>query len=141
LKGNLHFSGSQIGILYAVLSLNAILVSFPLGVIGDRYPARILTRAGLAATAASLWGLVLVGSFWPFLAIFWGFGLGIQLFRLSLDTLLFKEDHADASADVAHVAAHGRASAGALRRCYQPCFTVTKLLSILLLLWSARARC
>jgi MFS family permease len=95
LKGSLHFSGSQIGVLYAVLSLNAILVSFPLGVIGDRYPARILTRMGLAATAASLWGLALVGSFWPFLAVFWGFGLSLQLFRLSLDTLLFKEDHAD----------------------------------------------
>ncbi|MFA4903399.1 MAG: MFS transporter [Desulfobaccales bacterium] len=96
LKGNLHFSGGQIGVLYAVLSLNAILVSFPVGVIGDRYPARILTRMGLAATAASLWGLALVGSFWPFLAVFWGFGLSLQLFRLSLDTLLFKEDHADA---------------------------------------------
>ena len=96
LKGNLHFTGGQIGLLYAVLSLNAILVSFPVGVIGDRYPARILTRVGLAATAASLWGLALVGSFWAFLAVFWGFGLSIQLFRLSLDTLLFKEDQGNA---------------------------------------------
>lgn len=95
LKGNLRFTGGQIGLLYAVLSLNAILVSFPVGVIGDRYPARILTRVGLATTAASLWGLALVGTFWPFLAVFWGFGLSIQLFRLSLDTLLFKEDHGD----------------------------------------------
>jgi len=96
LKGSLHFSGGQIGLLYAVLSLNAILISFPVGVIGDRYPARILTRIGLGATAASLWGLSVVGSFWPFLAVFWGFGLSIQLFRLSLDTLLFKEDSGDA---------------------------------------------
>ena len=96
LKGSLQFSGGQIGLLYAVLSLNAILVSFPVGVIGDRYPARILTRVGLAATAVSLWGLAAVGSFWPFLAVFWAFGLGLQLFRLSLDTLLFKEDHEDA---------------------------------------------
>jgi MFS family permease len=95
LKGNLHFSGGQIGLLYGVLSLNAILVSFPVGVIGDRYPARILTRVGLVATAASLWALALVGSFWPFLAVFLGFGLSIQLFRLSLDTLLFKEDQGD----------------------------------------------
>ena len=35
------------------------------------------------------------GSFWPFLAVFWAFGLSLQLFRLSLDTLLFKEDHGD----------------------------------------------
>ncbi|MGB8992952.1 MAG: MFS transporter [Desulfobaccales bacterium] len=96
LSANLNFSGGQIGLLYAVLSLNAILVSFPVGVIGDRYPARLLTQMGLAAIAASLWGLALVGSFWPFLAIFFAFGMSIQLFRLSLDILLFKEDHGDA---------------------------------------------
>jgi MFS family permease len=96
LKGSLNFSGGQIGLLYAVLSLNAILVSFPVGVIGDRYPARILTRVGLTGIAASLWGLAQVKSFWPFLAVFLGYGLSIQLFRLSLDTLLFKETRADA---------------------------------------------
>ena len=48
LKGTLKFSGGQIGLLYAVLSLNAILVAFPVGVTGDRYTARILTRLGLA---------------------------------------------------------------------------------------------
>ena len=92
MQGSLHFTGAQIGLVYAILSLNAILVSFPVGVIGDRYPARILTRVGLAAMALSLWGLAAVGSFWTFLGVFWGFGLSIQLFRLSLDTLLFKED-------------------------------------------------
>jgi MFS family permease len=96
LKGNLYFTGAQIGVLYAVLSLNAILVSFPVGVIGDRYPARILSRVGLAGMALSLWGLAAVGRFWTFLLVFWGFGLSIQLFRLSLDTLLFKENHVDA---------------------------------------------
>jgi MFS family permease len=102
LQGSLHFSGGQIGLLFAVLSLNAILMSFPVGVIGDRYPARILTRVGLAATAVSLWGLATVESFWPFLAVFWGFGLSIQLFRLSLDTLLFKEEHQDAPRRLSH---------------------------------------
>ena len=38
LKNNLHFSGLQIGTLYAAASLNALLVTFPLGVAGDRYP-------------------------------------------------------------------------------------------------------
>jgi hypothetical protein len=50
---------------------------------------------GLAATAASLWGLGLVVNFWPFLAVFLCFGLSLQLFRLSLDTLLFKESPGD----------------------------------------------
>lgn len=95
LKGTLQFTGGQIGLLYAVLSLTAILVSFPVGIIGDRYPARILTRAGLAGTAVCLWGLAGVAGFWPFLLVFWGFGLSLQLFRLSLDILLFKEGDED----------------------------------------------
>jgi len=102
LKGTLHFTGAQIGLVYALLSLNAILVSFPVGVIGDRYPARNLTRLGLAAMAASLWGLSVVRSFWPFLVVFWGFGLSMQLFRLSLDTLLFKADGGDAPRRLGH---------------------------------------
>jgi MFS family permease len=92
LKGALAFSGGQIGLLYAVLSLNAILVAFPVGVAGDRYPARVLTRLGLVGTAVSLWGMASVQRFWPFLGFFWGFGLSLQLFRQSLDVLLFKEN-------------------------------------------------
>ncbi len=92
LKGALNFTGGQIGLLYAVLSLNSILVSFPLGVTGDRYPARILTRLGLAGTAFTLWGLSIAERFWPFLLVFWGFGLSLQFYRQSLDIMLFKEE-------------------------------------------------
>ncbi|MCL6621163.1 MAG: MFS transporter [Syntrophobacterales bacterium] len=90
LKGSLGFSGARIGLLYAVLSITSLLVSFPVGITGDRYPARLLTQAGLGCTAASLWGLAAVRDFWPFLAVFWLFGLSLQLFRQSLDILLFK---------------------------------------------------
>jgi MFS family permease len=90
LKGSLRFTGTQIGVLYAVLSLNAILVSFPVGVTGDRYPARILTRVGLAGAGLCLWGMAGVGEFASFLVVFWGFGLSLQLIRQSLDILLFK---------------------------------------------------
>lgn len=97
LKGTLHFTGAQIGLLYAVLSVNAILVAFPLGVTGDRYPARILTRLGLVGTALSLWAMGTVGRFWLFLAVFWGYGLSLQFFRQSLDILIFKGDQPDAA--------------------------------------------
>lgn len=90
LKNALGFSGAQIGLLYAVLSLTSLVVTFPLGVIGDRIPARRLTQLGLPATAATLWGLAAVQHFWVFFLIFWLFGLGLQLVRQSLDILLFK---------------------------------------------------
>jgi MFS family permease len=92
LKGTLNFSGGQIGLLYGVLSLNSVLVAFPVGVTGDRYPARILTRLGLVGTAASLLLLGRAEHFWPFLAVFWTFGLSLQLFRQSLDIMLFKDN-------------------------------------------------
>jgi MFS family permease len=92
LKGTLNFTGGQIGLLYGVLSLNSILAAFPVGVTGDRYPARIITRLGLLGTAASLLLLSRARDFWPFLAVFWAFGLSLQLFRQSLDIMLFKEN-------------------------------------------------
>lgn len=90
MQGDLSFSGAQIGVLYAVLSVNAILVAFPVGVSGDRYPARFLTRLGLAGCALCLWGMAAARSFWPFLLVFWGFGLSLSLIRQSLDIMLFK---------------------------------------------------
>lgn len=92
LQGTLNFSGGQIGLLYGVLSLNSILAAFPVGATGDRYAARILTRLGLVGTAGSLLGLSRAEHFWPFLAVFFFFGLSLQLFRQSLDIILFKEN-------------------------------------------------
>lgn len=92
LQGTLNFSGGQIGLLYAVLSLNSLVAAFPVGVLGDRYPARILTGLGLTGTALTSWLLPLVESFWPFLLVFFLFGLSLLLFRQSLDIMLFKED-------------------------------------------------
>ena len=57
LKNNLHFSGLEIGILYAAASLNALLVTFPLGVAGDRYPLLPLLRGALLLSGLCLWGL------------------------------------------------------------------------------------
>ncbi len=90
LKDGLLFSGTQIGLLYGVLSLNALVVSFPLGVAGDRLPVRRLLQVGLATVAVGIWGLSAVRPFWLYLMVFWVFGLGVYIFRQSLDTLLFK---------------------------------------------------
>jgi len=95
LHSALFFSGAQIGLLYAVLGLNSLLVAFPVGVVGDRYPARILTRLGLAGIGLSLWGLARAEHFWPFLLVFFAFGLSIQLYRQSLDIMLFKENFSE----------------------------------------------
>ncbi|MBM4287739.1 MAG: MFS transporter [Deltaproteobacteria bacterium] len=96
LKNNLAFSGLQIGILFAASSLNALLVTFPLGVAGDRYPLLPILRGALLLSSLCLWGLGYFTSYLPYLAAFWGFGLGLHAFRIALDTLLFKSVGADA---------------------------------------------
>jgi MFS family permease len=90
LKNTLHFSGLEIGILFAAASLNALLVTFPLGVAGDRYPLLHLLRGALLLSGLCLWGLGSLHNFLPYLVAFWGFGLGLHAFRIALDTLLFK---------------------------------------------------
>jgi len=97
LQGNLKFSGAQIGLLYAVFNLNAILVAFPVGVSGDRYAARGITRLGLAGCALCLWGMATLRSFRPFFLIFWGFGLSAALLSQSLNIMLFKGNGAEGS--------------------------------------------
>lgn len=94
LQGTLSFSGAQIGLLYGALGLNSLLAAFPVGVVGDRYPTRILTRLGLVGTAVNLWALAQTERFWPFFLLFFAFGLSLQLYRQSLDILLFKENDA-----------------------------------------------
>jgi MFS family permease len=94
LQGSLSFSGAQIGLLYGVLGLNSLIAAFPVGVVGDRHPARILTRLGLLGIALSLWGLARAERFWPFLLVFFAFGLSLQLYRQSLDIMLFKDNRA-----------------------------------------------
>jgi MFS family permease len=91
LAGSLSFSGAEIGLLYGVLGLNSLLAAFPVGVVGDRYPARLLTRLGLLGTAVNLFGLARAERFWPFFLLFFAFGLSLQLYRQSLDIMLFKE--------------------------------------------------
>ncbi|MGQ9921101.1 MAG: MFS transporter [Desulfobacca sp.] len=90
LKHELQFSGWQIGVLYAAASLNALLVTFPLGVAGDRYSLVYLLRIGLILSGCCLWGLGHFQAFMPYLLAFWGFGLGLHAFRIALDTVLFK---------------------------------------------------
>jgi MFS family permease len=92
LSGSLAFSGAQIGLLYGVLGLNSLLAAFPVGVVGDRYPARILTRLGLLGVTVNLWWLSWAKRFWPFFLVFFAFGLSLQLYRQSLDIMLFKEN-------------------------------------------------
>ncbi len=90
LKSVLHFSGREIGMLYAAWSLTSIVTSFPFGLASDRTPARHLVVTSLVLMGLSLFSQSLLRAFLPFLAAYLAYGLGQNLFRVSLDALLLK---------------------------------------------------
>ncbi len=90
LKQGLGFSGRQIGLLYAFFSLTSIFTSFPFGLASDRIPARHLVVLALSLMGASLFSQSFIKAFLLFLLAYLVYGLGLNLFRVSLDALLLK---------------------------------------------------
>lgn len=95
LKEHLEFSGSKIGALYAGLSITGLFVTFPIGFLNDMFTPRTLIMVSLIITSVSLWGQAVIVSFIPFFLIFLLFGISNNLFRVSLDALLFKLEKAE----------------------------------------------
>ncbi|NPA49644.1 MAG: MFS transporter [Thermodesulfobacteria bacterium] len=84
------FSGSQIGTLYAAFSITSIVTSFPSGLASDRFLARNLICFALVLMGIAMWIQSLVTTFFLFAAAYLAYGLGQNLFRVSLDALLLK---------------------------------------------------
>ena len=84
------FSGQEIGLLYALFSLTSIVTSFPSGLASDRFLARNLVALALLLMGFSLTVQSLVTRFVLFAAAYLLYGLGQNLFRVSLDALLLK---------------------------------------------------
>ncbi len=84
------FSGQEIGLLYALFSLTSIVTSFPSGLASDRFYARNLVVLALGLMGSSLWVQSLVTKFILFAGAYLVYGLGQNLFRVSLDALLLK---------------------------------------------------
>jgi len=90
LKDYLHFSGGEIGILYAGASAATILSLFPVGIFNDRLTPRKLIILGLLLTALFYGGFLVFKSFLLILLIFILGGCGRALVDVSTDTLLQK---------------------------------------------------
>ena len=90
LKDRLGFSGSQIGVLYAGLSITGLFITFPIGFLNDLFTPRTLIVLSLIMTALALFGQASVAHFIPFFLVFLLFGVSNNIFRTSLDALMFK---------------------------------------------------
>jgi len=88
----LGFSGTAIGVLFAVHAACALAVTVPAGLVNDRLSSRSLVLIAMVGQAASLAGLALVQGFWAVLAVYLLWGLANGLFKLSLDVQVLKTD-------------------------------------------------
>ncbi|OAG27502.1 MFS transporter [Thermodesulfatator autotrophicus] len=86
----IDFSGREIGILYAALSVTSIITSFPSGLASDRFLARDLIALALILMGIACWLKSEVFLFLPFVLAYLTYGVGQNLFRVSLDALLLK---------------------------------------------------
>jgi len=89
-EGDLGFSGAQIGLLYAGLSITSVIASFPAGLSTDRITPRMVILGSLILLSAASAGLGIVRSFWVYLLVFILFGTAINVFQISLYSHTFK---------------------------------------------------
>ena len=89
-KSELGFTGSQIGLLYALFSVMTILAVVPIGFRNDRSSPRLLVALSLVLISAAAAGMAVATGFVPYLMVFLLYGLGLSAFRISIDALMFK---------------------------------------------------
>lgn len=90
LREELSFSGTAIGVLYAVYSVTAILAAFPIGLSADRSAPRRLLYLSLVCLAVGAAGLAGLSAFGLVLAAFLALGLSANIFRQVLDALWYR---------------------------------------------------
>jgi MFS family permease len=84
------FSGYEIGLLVALYAITPVFVSFPTGVINDRWTIRLTMIAGICMVSAFMLGLGFLKGFIVFIPLFFLGGLGNNLEEVSIRTLLYK---------------------------------------------------
>jgi len=89
-RNELGFSGTQIGILFAVQAVTGLLAAVPTGVGNDRVTSRTLVATGLVGQSLGLALFAVVDSFLPVLAVFFLGMLSSAVFKLSLDVQVLK---------------------------------------------------
>ncbi len=94
-RNELGFSGTQIGVLFAVQAVTGLLAAIPTGVSNDRITSRTLVALALIGQSVGLALMAVVDSFVPVLAVFFIGMLASAVFKLSLDVQVLKRGTGD----------------------------------------------
>jgi MFS family permease len=100
LKGDLHFSGAQIGMLYGAYGVTALVAVFPSGLSTDAARPRNILLAATALTVLAAVGIGLSRTFVPYLACFLFFGLAGHAVKIASEAVIYKTHDAARTGEV-----------------------------------------
>jgi DHA1 family quinolone resistance protein-like MFS transporter len=83
-------TGTEIGILMAVVAVSSFLFTFPIGVLNDRLTSRALIFISMWLVAAFYFGLTVFVGFWVLLVFFILSGFSTNLYNISVKSLFYK---------------------------------------------------
>ncbi|MDP2908471.1 MAG: MFS transporter [Nanoarchaeota archaeon] len=87
---SINITGWQVGVLLAVSPLVTFLASFPIGMINDKINSKILVMISMVLTASYYFGLAFVKGFWVLALFSVVYGVSVNLFQISLNSLVMK---------------------------------------------------
>ena len=91
-KNDIGFSTEQIGFILAAMSVSALISMLPSGISNDFFTSRRLASIALVVMLISFYLLPLTNKLSMILLIMIVIGIGRELFRLSLETFVFKSN-------------------------------------------------
>ncbi len=83
-------SGSQIGVLFSTTMITGLLITFPIGLINDRFSSKRILQLGLIILALHEIGLSITQSFPIIFVLFFIGGFGARFHNISIDSLFYK---------------------------------------------------
>jgi len=90
LEKELEYSGLQIGLVFGAFNITAIVGAMPFGFGNDRRRSRVLVAVSCILVCIAAFALSGTARFLLFVAAFIVFGIGVNLFRISLDALIYR---------------------------------------------------
>jgi MFS family permease len=92
LQDELGFSGSEIGLVFAVLAVAGTIAAVPAGFSNDRITSRTMVIAALTMQGATLFLFGSVSTFWTFLAVYFVWAIAFNVMRISMEMQVLKHD-------------------------------------------------
>jgi predicted MFS family arabinose efflux permease len=87
----LGFDGLQIGLLVSLISITALFIELPVGIIDDRLDMRYVILLGYISSFVFFFSIGMLSDFWLFIPLFFLGGVGFNIIQKSYKDYVFKD--------------------------------------------------